>query len=146
MNFKTIVILQSSTKKDEIVKGLNEEIQEAVPVQYSTVDNILQFVGLVLLLIFILAAAYYTSKFIGKMKLGQLKNSNFQVIDTYRVNQNKMLQIIKVGSKYLLIAIGKDTIQYITELDESEVITHEVNTVERQTFKQVFDKLKNKKE
>ncbi len=109
-------------------------------------DSIWQLVGLVVILIIILVAAYYTSRFIGGIKLGQMKKSNFQVIDTYRVTANKALQLIKVGNKYLVISIGKDEINFITELEETEVIIRENNQGETQSFKQILDKLKNKNE
>lgn len=112
---------------------------------FSSTGSLWQMFGLVLLLIIILFAAYYTSKFVGKMTMGQLKNSNFQVIDAYRITPNKVLQIIKVGNKFLLIAITKDEINLITELDESEVFIKDTGTKEIQSFKQILDKLKNRK-
>lgn len=138
MSGKTMVILQATI--DE-AKG-NTKAPAAS--ELSTGDNILQLLGLVFLLIVILVAAYYTSKFVGGVKLGQLKNSNFHVIDTYRVSQNKMLQIVKIGNKYVVIAIGKDTINFITELDEADVLLKEVHTGEKPNFKQILDKLNSK--
>ena len=117
-----------------------------IPQGASSYDSILQLVGLVFLLIIILVAAYYTSKFIGGIKLGQMKKSNFQVIDSYRVTPNKVLQIVKIGNKYVVVAIGKDNINFITELDESEVIIRESQQGEKQSFKQILDKLKNNNE
>lgn len=111
---------------------------------FSSFNSFLQLIGLVLLLILILAAAYYTSKFVGKATMGRLKNSNFHVIDSYRISQNKVIQIVKIGNKYVVIAIGKDTINYITELDESEVFIREPQTKENVNFKEILDKLKSK--
>jgi flagellar protein FliO/FliZ len=117
-----------------------------LPQGTSSYDSPLQLVGLVFLLIIILVAAYYTSKFIGGIKLGQMRKSNFQVIDSYRVTPNKALQIVKIGNKYVVISIGKDDINFITELDEAEVIIRESQKGEKQSFKQIFDKLKNNNE
>jgi flagellar protein FliO/FliZ len=117
-----------------------------LPQGTSSYDSPLQLVGLVFLLIIILIAAYYTSKLIGGIKLGQMKKSNFQVIDSYRVTPNKALQIVKIGNKYVVISIGKDNINFITELDEAEVIIRESHQGEKQSFIQIFDKLKNKNE
>lgn len=108
----------------------------------STFDNVLQLLGLVLLLILILIAAYYTSRFVGRYKLGQLKDSNIQVIEIYRISTNKMLQIVKIANKYVVLGISKEQITYITELDESQVLTHDAKEEEKQSFKQIFDKFK----
>ena len=104
-------------------------------------DSFIQMVGLLILLIIILLAAYYTTKFVGKFKTGQLKNSNFKVIDAYRVSPNKVIQIVQIGNKFIVLAIGKDTINYITELDEAEVYFREANTPEKLSFKQTLEKL-----
>jgi len=93
-----------------------------------------------------LIAAYYTSRFVGRAKLGQLKNSNFQVIDAYRISANKMLQIVKIANRYVVLSICKDQVTYIMELDENEVLTHEVIDQDKQSFVRIFEKIKGKKE
>lgn len=142
---KAMVMLQGA-REDEILKGLNQTANETVPERLSTWDNVLQLLGLCILLIIILIAAYYTSKFVGRYKLGQTKNSNIKIIESYRISTNKLLQIVKVANKYLVIGVCKDQITYITELDEDEVLTHEVSEAEKQSFRQVFEKLKGNKE
>lgn len=119
------------------------DVAEGASRSASTLDNFLQLVGLLVLLIVILAAAYYTSRFVGKVKLGQMKNSNFTVIDAYRISPNKVIQIVKIANKYIVVAIGKDSIQYITELDEAEVYIREEQKAEKQSFKQTLEKLRN---
>lgn len=115
-----------------------------IPYELSASGNVFQLIGLVLLLILILAAAFFTSRYIGKLSLGQLKNSNFKIIDTYRISPNKFLQIIKVANKFILISVSKDTVNFISELDEAEVLIKEFHTKENLNFKQILDKLKNK--
>lgn len=111
-------------------------------ISYS--NSIYELIGLVFVLVLILVAAYYTSKFVGRMTMGQFKNSNFKVIDTYRISPNKFLQIVKIANKYVVISVGKDTINYITELDESEVLIKDVYAKEDINFKQILEKLRNK--
>lgn len=141
MTMKTRVIFQK-TQEDEIVKAINNAVSDVEPEKISTFDNVLQLLGLVLLLILILIAAYYTSRFVGRYKLVQLKDSNIQVIEIYRISTNKMLQIVKIANKYVVLAVCKDQITYIMDLDESQVLTHEAKEVEKQSFRQIFEKLK----
>ena len=133
-----MVVLQSTIDK------LNEITPAPIPEKMSSTDNFLELVGLILLLIVILIAAYYTTRFIGGIKQGQMRNSNFQVIDTYRISSNKVMQIVKVGNKFVVIGIGKDTINFITELSEDAVMFHDENNGIKPDFKQIFDKLKNR--
>jgi flagellar protein FliO/FliZ len=145
MPMRDIIILQSQ-QGAKIIDELNNATNEAAPESFSTTDNVLQLLGLCLVLIVILIAAYYTSKFVGRYKLGQLHNSNIQVIEIYRISNNKMLQIVKIANKYIVLGVNKDQITYITELDEGEVLTHEVKEGEKQSFRQIFEKLKGNKE
>lgn len=140
----TYILLDSFEEK--IVDGVNRAQTETTPDSFSTTNNVLQLLGLVVLLIIILIAAYYTSRFVGRYKLGQLKNSNIQVIEIHRISNSKMLQIIKIANKYVAIGVSKDNITFITELDEGEVLTHEFNEGEKESFRQIFDKIKGKKE
>lgn len=111
----------------------------------SPLGSFMQLIGLILLLIVILIATYYTTRFVGRMKLGQMKESNFKVIDAYRISPNKVVQIVKIGNKYIVLGIGKDTINYITQLDEAEVFIRENSAGEKMSFKQILEKIKSNK-
>lgn len=110
----------------------------------SSSNNVAELIGMVIVLLLILAAAFYTTKFVGKFSMGQFRESNFNVIDTYRISPNKFLQIVKVTNKYILFSVSKDHVTYITELDESEVIMKDTNVKENISFKQILDKVRNK--
>jgi flagellar protein FliO/FliZ len=96
--------------------------------------------------VIILFAAYFTSRLVGKYKLGQLKNSNFEIIEVYRISTNKMLQLVKIGSKYVVLGISKDQITYITELEEDDVLFQEIREIDKQSFSQILQKFKGNKE
>ncbi len=145
MWIRTMIKLQSTSDK-ELLDKLKNTTSDTVPEKISTWDNILQLLGLFIILILILIAAYYTSRFVGRAKLGQLKNSNFQVIDAYRISANKMLQIVKIANRYVVLSICKDQVTYIMELDENDVLTHEVIDQDKQSFVRIFEKIKGKKE
>ncbi len=140
---KTMVILASINNG---VTPTPSSAPSEVPNQIVGSNSVLELIGLVFILILILVAAYFTSKYAGKLSLGQLKNSNFRVIDTYRISPNKFLQIIKVSNKFIVISVGKDTVNFITELEESEVYVRDMQMKENMNFKQILDKLKNKTE
>ncbi len=112
--------------------------------EVSRSNSIMELIKLIFILILILVAAYFTTKYIGKISMGQLKNSNFKVIDTYRISSNKLLQIVKIGNKFVVISVGKDAVNFITELDESEVFVREDNAKESVNFKQILEKMRNK--
>lgn len=142
----TYILLSNLEKEKELVEKVNKAQSDTTPESFSTTGNVLQLLGLVLLLLVILVAAYYTSKFIGRYKMGQFRNSNIQVIEAYRISTNKTIQILKISNKYIVIGVGKDNITYITELDEGEVLTYDDTEFEKLSFRQIFEKIKGKKE
>lgn len=124
----------------------NKFEEEATKISNASSNSIWEFIGLVLLLAVILIATYYTTKLIGRAKLGQLKNSNFELIDSYRISPNKMLQIVKIADKFIVIAVSKDSIDFIMELDESQVKVKEMQSGEKQSFKKILEIMNNKNE
>ena len=130
-----------------IVDQLNSKNIEGETVgRLSTSDNVWELIGMVLLLAVILIATYYTTRWIGKMKFGQLKSNNFQLIDSYKIGPNKMLQIVKVADKFIVIAVGKDSVEFVTELSEEQVKLKNMPSGDKQSFKKLLEIMKNKKE
>ncbi|SHO49849.1 flagellar biosynthetic protein FliO [Anaerocolumna xylanovorans] len=108
----------------------------------SGVDNFLQLLGVILLFVVVLVITYLTTKFVGGVKMGTLKDSNFKVIDTYKLMQNKYLQIIKVGTRYFVIAVGKDDIRLLTELKEDEITVKDRSTKQNNNFQDILKAFK----
>ncbi len=88
---------------------------------YSGTQSILKLIGLLILCALIIAASYYVTRLIGRREAGKSGSSNFQVIDAYRLTPNKYLQIIKIGSRFFCIAVSKDDVRLICELDEEDI-------------------------
>lgn len=92
----------------------------AITPEFDSTFSTLKLIGLIILCIAIIVACYYTTKFVGK-KQGTGSGKNFRVIETYRISQNKFLQIIAVGKRYFLISSSKDKVSLIAELSESDL-------------------------
>ena len=43
------------------------------------------------------------------------------MVETFPIAQNKYLQLIRMGNKYVVISVSKDNVTYITEIDEAQV-------------------------
>lgn len=113
----------------------------------SSLNNFLQFIGLLILFILILGATYLTAKWVGTYQLGQTKNRNIKVIETYRVSQSKFIQIIQVADKYMVVAVSKDHIEFLTELNKDEIILPTINNQNLNNggnFKDVLHNMLNK--
>lgn len=50
-----------------------------------------------------------------------MADKNIHVIETFRVSNNKFIQIIQVGKKYLAVSVCKDTMNLLAELTEEQL-------------------------
>ncbi len=112
----------------------------------SDSNNIFQLIGVMFLFLFVLVITYVTTKLIGGIKAGTLTESNFKVLDTFKVTQNKYMQIIKIGSKYFVIAVCKDTIQLITELKEEDIVLKDRRSKANTSFQDILKAIKKQNE
>ncbi len=86
-------------------------------------ESITQFLTVLLVFILVLALTYLTTRFVGGYQKTRSITRNFEVIETYRIANGKYLQIVKVGQKYVVIGVGKDTVTNICELDPGDIST-----------------------
>lgn len=137
------VILQGVSIEDLLDKT---DALETPPIGgNSTLDNLLQLMGLILLFIFIIISAHFISKFIAGIKVNKMKDSNFHIIDSIQISQGKILQIIKVGERYILISISKENINFIMELNEDEISIKEIESTDAiEGFKKTLEKFQKK--
>ncbi len=113
----------------------------------STFDSVVRLIGVVLIFLFVLVATYATTRWIANYQQTSAKNRNIRVIETYRLTSNKYIQIVHVGGKYLAIAVSKDNVSVLTELNEEEIIDFSaVNENKREeSFGNILEKFKNRK-
>lgn len=111
---------------------------------YNSTKSWFELLGLLLLFIFIILGCYFTTRFVANKQLKQMKHSNFKVIDTYRVTQNKYMQLVQIGTRYVVIAISKENITFITELTEDELLYHGESEKKEVSFTQILSDLAGK--
>lgn len=79
-----------------------------------------------------------------KIQKSQFRNSNIEVIETFRLSNTKYIQIVKLGGKYVAIAVGKDTVNFLTELEEEELdLTKPENKTTNLEFQEILKKVKD---
>ena len=105
----------------------------------SGVESVLKLIGLIILCVIIIAASYYTTRFVGKRQAGMTGDSNFKSLDIFRINQNKYLQLIAVGKRYFVIAVSKDNVQLIAELQEEDITYW--RSEKKMSFKDIMTKV-----
>lgn len=84
-------------------------------------ENVLRLISAIIVFFLVLVITYLVTRWIGKYQQGISGSRNIVVLETFKVTQNKYLQVVKVGEVYMVIAICKDSITMLTRLDETEL-------------------------
>ncbi|MBR1736712.1 MAG: flagellar biosynthetic protein FliO [Firmicutes bacterium] len=116
---------------------------------WSSIINMFgQFFFLIIVFIFILFLAYYSTKLIAKAKSGSIIGGNIKIIESFSLGINASLQIVKVGGKYFLISVTKDNINLISEIEEDKLELNEKKNFDlkfENVIKDCIDKIKSGK-
>ncbi len=108
----------------------------------NTADSYVQFITVLVLFVFVLAVTYVTTRWIANYQKGKAAGSNLEIVETMRVGNNKYMQIVRAGSKYLVIGVGKDEIHMLGELSEDELVILKNRSGEGMDFGSILEKFK----
>ena len=107
-------------------------------------DSYVQFMTVLILFLFVLMITYWVTKWTAGYQKNQNVNANMELLDIIRLSNNKYIQIIRVGRKYLAVAICKDTVTMLTEISEQDLVFSEKNVSKGQGFKDILEKIQKK--
>lgn len=113
--------------------------------QSSGFESIWQLISISIIFLVVLGLAYYTTRWISKIQKKQSYNKNIEVIETFKITTNKYVQIIRIGEKYLVIAIAKDNISMLTEINEEQLNLTLNESVSKESFNEILSKIKELK-
>lgn len=111
----------------------------------SRFDSLLRLIGTLILFLVVIVFCFFVTRFVGGRQLAQQKNSNFTVLDTMRLAQNRFLQIIQVGNRYFVIAISKDQISLIAELQKEDITYWREAATGKMSFQDIFSSVRKRK-
>ncbi|MBQ9610903.1 MAG: flagellar biosynthetic protein FliO [Lachnospiraceae bacterium] len=121
--------------------------------------SIASVISLLLIFVFIIVLAYFSTKFVAKYQSNIInRKSNIKIVESCRSGNNKFIAIIMIGKDYYAVALGKDEITFIDKLDEEGLklniqenpdndksdVSSATNT-SKPDFKEILSQLKNKK-
>lgn len=97
-----------------------------------------QFITVLLLFVVVLGITAAVTKWMANYQKQQSANENIEVIETTRIANNKYIQIIRAGGRYMVIAVCKDTVTMLGEIPEEQL--KEKPPAQRLSFKELLDK------
>lgn len=108
-------------------------------------DSYVQFITVLLLFVFVLAVTALVTKWIGGYQKGRSVGANMELLEAIRLSNNKYIQLIRIGRKYLALAVCKDTVTMLSEIPEEDLQFPEGSTSGVSSFKDVFAKIQREK-
>ncbi len=109
------------------------------------VDSYTQFVTVLLLFVFVLAITAFVTKWVGGYQRGKSAGTNLELIEALRLSNNKYVQIVRIGRKYLAVAVCKDTVTMLSEIPEEDLSFPEGFNRSTSTFKDVLAKIQKER-
>lgn len=115
----------------------------------TSLDSFVQLITVLIIFVFVLILTYFTTRWMAGIQKGRSFNKNLRIIETISVGNNKMISIVEAGKKYIVVSIGKDNVNYLTELKEEELKDLSFKdpqsmTQNTESFSAIMDKLKEK--
>lgn len=107
----------------------------------STLASLFKLIALLIVFILILVASYFFTKWYAKAGMTRIKSGNIQVVESFPIAQGKQISILKIGEKYIAVAVCKEQITFLTELTE-EQLSLEIPPTANTDFSEVFQKIR----
>lgn len=108
--------------------------------------QVIEITLMLLAFVAILWLAQYASKKIAGLQMGKQKDRAMKLVEAIYVSPGKMLQIIQVGERYFLIAVYKEGITFLTELNEDDIkkSAEQLSPANSSPFADYLSKIKEK--
>lgn len=110
-----------------------------IPLMTGKVDSYAQFLAVLVVFVLVLGLTAWVTKWIANYQKQQSVNYNIEVLETTRLSGNKYIQIVRVGEKYVALAVCKDTVTKICEVPVEQLKERTASNQEL-PFRELFNK------
>ena len=100
-----------------------------------------QIITVFLLLVAVLFLTALTTRWVAGFERGRLKGTNIELLEAQSLTNGKYVQILRVGGKYLAVAVCRDTVTLLCELSPEEILPVDQGSGGRTGFSSLFQKL-----
>ena len=116
----------------------------------ASMESFLQLISALLIFAFVLLITYFTTRWVGNYQKVRMRSKNLQVIESLPAGNNKSICLVKAGTEYLVVAIGKDEIHPLATLKEEQLTDLSFldegveGSVTGESFQEILGQLKEK--
>lgn len=87
----------------------------------NSLESFFELISVLLVFVFVLVITYFATRWMGNYEKAKMKSKNLQIIETIPAGNNKMISLIKAGTVYLVVSVGKDEIHPLATLTEEQL-------------------------
>lgn len=87
----------------------------------NSLESFFELISVLLVFVFVLVLTYFATRWMGNYEKRRMKSKNLQIIETIPAGNNKMISLVKAGTVYLVVSVGKDEIHPLTTLTEEQL-------------------------
>ncbi len=109
------------------------------------VEGLVQLIVAIIMFLFVLFLAYLAARIAGRFQNNVVSRGNIRIMETSRIANNKYIQIVKIGTRYYAIAVGKEEVTLLAELMPEDLYLSEGDGADKGSFSDILDNLRNKK-
>lgn len=114
--------------------------------EFSTFASAFKLILLLVLFFVLLLGAHLVAKWYAKSGYTNQKTSNIKIIESQQIAPGKNIVIAKIGGKYVSFVLFKESAEFLTELDEEELMIPETKQMQTISFADALKKVKRDKE
>lgn len=111
----------------------------------ETLGGIAQFITVLVLFVIVLWVTWAVTKWTASYQKGKGAGGNIEMLESFRIASDKYVQIIRVADKYLAVAVAKDSVTFLAELDEQSLLFPEDTAGMKMNFREILEKVREKK-
>ena len=116
----------------------------------ASTESFLQLISALFIFAVVLLLTYFTTRWVGSYQKVRMRSKNLQVIESLSAGNNKTICLLKAGTEYLVVAIGKDEIRPLATLKEEQLTDLSFldegieGPVTGESFQEILGQLKDK--
>ena len=111
----------------------------------SAANSVAEFLTVLVIFVLVLVVTWLVTKWIAGYQRGRNFGKNLELIETFKIAPNKYVQIIRMGKKYVAIAVGKDTVTMLTEIPEDQLqLPEERKDRTQKSFREILSEYREK--
>lgn len=104
-------------------------------------NSFFQFMIVLFLFLVVLFITLWTTRWIAGYQKEKMNGSNMEIVDTMRLSSNQYIQIVRIGSDYVAIAVSKDSVTKLADVPADQIVMKE-SSEETISFKDLLEKAK----